>query len=188
MTTWQQHAIRPGPPALPRPGPPLAQWPPGAGGVPEWVPEALHRAEVLWVAQVARDGGIEPWREQALARVRVARVAAAAGRLARAETAALVVAVLDEQIRDGCCGLVELDPDPGWTGLWRHLAVHAVPPWRAEPHFVLAWAAWLAGDAALARQAVDVVRADEPAHPAARLLDRALATGVPPRLRARPCA
>jgi hypothetical protein len=138
-----------------------------------------EQAEASFVRQVVRDGGIAGWRGQVEQRVRRARASCGAGRLARSETAALVVALVDEPVRDLCCHLVDRDPDPAWLPLWLHLARHAPPPYRAEPLFLLAWTAWRLGDPRLARTAVGAARAEDPGHRAAFLLGALLACGLP---------
>lgn len=143
-----------------------------------WVPVALERAELQFVARVVRDGGIGPWRQLAAARFRTAREAVTRSRLSRSETASLIVALADHEVRDGCWVRFEQDRHPGWVSLWRHLAAHALPPYRAEPLFLLAWSAWRSGDPILARTAVDAVRAEDPGHRAAAMLDRMLAAGL----------
>jgi len=145
---------------------------------PGWVAAALERAEVRFVTQVVRDGGIGPWREQMTERFSAA-CSAGAG-LSRADTAALVVALADRSVRDLCWLRVEEDRHPDWVALWWHLARHARPPYRAEPLFLLAWSAWRAGDVGLARDALDAARAADPGHHPAVLLDTMLAARLGP--------
>lgn len=133
---------------------------------------------MLFVTEVVRDGGIDPWRRRAGSRITAARDAYADGRLARTETAALVVALLDLPVRDTCARLVAADPDPPWLALWLHLVRHALPPYRTEPLFLLAWTAWHLGDRFLAGTAVAEARRQEPAHRAAALLAQVLAVGL----------
>lgn len=166
--------------------PPLA--PPGGPGDDLAVPNRrkarvqrqLERAEVLLVGQVVRDGGMTTWRGQAEERFRVARHTCARGRIAHTEAVALVVALLDLPVRDQCWLLVEEHPDPEWITLWTHLVRHALPPFRAEPLFLLAWTAWRLGDVSLAVRAVEAARTEEPEHRAAAMLDGILASGVAP--------
>ena len=145
----------------------------------------LERAELLLVARVVQDGGIGPWRKHAEDCVQAARQRASGMRLSRTETAALVVALADERVRDGCWLQVEADPvDPTWIRLWSHLVRHALPPFRAEPLFLLAWSAWRLGDCTLARTAADAALREEPRHGAAAKLDVLLTAAVTPdRLR-----
>jgi hypothetical protein len=148
-------------------------------GTKDRISRLTERAEVLFVRQVVRDGGIAGWRRDVEQRVLRARRACAAGRVARTETAALVVALVDEPLRDLCCHLVDRDPDPTWAALWLHLVRHAPTPYRAEPLFLLGWTAWRLGDVPLARTAVGAARAEEPDHQAAVLLSRLLGGGFP---------
>lgn len=143
-----------------------------------------ERAEVLFVREVVRDGGIGPWRQRAAARLEAARDGYAAGKLARTEAAALVVALVDRTARDVAARLVAEDPDPAWADLWLHLARHALPPFRAEPLFLLGWTAWNLGDRPLAVHVIAEVRRQEPAHRPAALLAALLAAGGDPADRA----
>lgn len=133
------------------------------------------------MARVAEDGGIGPWRrltEERFvhARGRLAR----SGRLSRVDTAALTVALADVVMRDRCWLQVESDRDPAWTGFWRYLSVRALPPYRAELLFLLAWSAWRSGDRGLARRAADAALVEEPGHVAATMLTTLLRFGVAP--------
>lgn len=139
-----------------------------------------ERAEVLFVGEVVRDGGIGPWRRRTEQRVRAAREAYAHGRLAWTTTAGLAVALIDVPLRDVCARLVEDDPDPAWADLWLHLARHAPQPFRTEPLFLLGWTAWHLDDVPLAAAAVTEARRQEPAHRPSVLLACLLAGGVGP--------
>lgn len=142
---------------------------------------ALERAETLFVARVAEDGGIAPWRRLTEAHfLEARRVLARTGRLSRADTAALVVALVDVVMRDRCWVQVESDRDPVWTVFWLHLVRRALPPYRAEPLFLLAWSAWRSGDAVFARRVVEATLVEEPGHVAAAMLTTLLRTGVDP--------
>ena len=143
--------------------------------------QALEKAETRLVARVAEDGGIGPWRRLTEERFMQARGRLArSGRLSRVDTAALTVALADVVMRDRCWLQVESDRDPAWTGFWRYLSVRALPPYRAEPLFLLAWSAWRYGDRGLARRAVDAVLVEEPGHVAATMLTTLLRFGVAP--------
>lgn len=139
-----------------------------------------ERAEVLFVQEVVRDGGVALWRRRTDGRIRAARDAYALGRLAWTETATLVVALVDVPLRDVCARLVEDDPHPAWVDLWLHLARHAPTPFRTEPLFLLAWTAWHLGDVPLATAAVVEARRQDPAHRPAALLARLVALGIGP--------
>jgi hypothetical protein len=167
----------PRPVRLPRP----TEFAPGAAGLHR-VRRALERAELDFVAAVVADGGIDPWRQRIEGRFRSARDALAGAGVSRVESAALVVALADYAVRDQCWRQVEVDPDPRWVALWRHLARRALPPYRTEPLFLLAWSAWRCGDVATARLALGCARLQEPGHGPSGLLGQLLWTGVDPRL------
>lgn len=139
----------------------------------------LIRAEERFVADVVRSGGIGPWRERLNDRFAAARSAAGSRRLSRAETASLVVALVDLPTRDRCWQRVEHDGPEAWLPLWRHLVRHALPPFRVEALFLLAWSCWRAGANATARAATEVLLAEDPAHRAGGLLAVLLRAGVP---------
>lgn len=142
---------------------------------------ALEHAETRFVARVAQDGGIGPWRRLTETRfVDARRRLVRAGRLSQGDSAALVVALVDVVMRDRCWLQVESDRDPVWTTFWRYLVCRSLPPYRAEPLFLLAWSAWRAGDPALARRAVEAALVEDPGHVAATMLATLLRTGVDP--------
>lgn len=142
---------------------------------------ALEQAETLFVSRVAEDGGIDPWRRLTEVRFQHARRRLArAGRLSSGDSAALIVALVDVVMRDRCWLQVESDRDPVWAGFWLYLARRALPPYRAEPLFLLAWSAWRSGDPGLACRAVDAALAEEPGHVAATMLATLMRTGVDP--------
>jgi hypothetical protein len=74
---------------------------------------------------------------------------------------------------------VEIDGPAAWLPLWRHLVRHALPPFRAEALFLLAWSCWRDGRAALAVAAADVLLAEEPSHRAGGMLAILLRAEVP---------
>lgn len=171
---------------------PAAGLSPGAAGL-DRLRRALERAEREFVADVVADGGIEPWRRRIEGRFRTARDALTASPTGGAgppagaglgvslvESAALLVALVDRPVRDGVWRQLDADPDRRWLALWRHLARHALPPYRTEPLFLLAWTAWRSGDPATARLAVDCAREQDPGHRASVLLGRMLSTGTDP--------
>jgi hypothetical protein len=145
--------------------------------------QALEQAEVLFTTRVAQDGGIGPWRRLTEARFLTARHAfGRRGRLSRGDTAALVVALIDESIRDRCWVQVESDRDVAWISFWLYLARRALPPYRAEPLFLLAWSAWRLREPELARSAVNAALVEAPGHRAAAMLKALLRDGVDPGL------
>lgn len=64
--------------------------------------------------------------------------------------------------------------------LWRHVTQRAVPPYDVAPAALLAFAAWLADDAVLARFALERALTADPNYSLARLIAEALYTGMPP--------
>jgi hypothetical protein len=141
----------------------------------------LERAERDFVAEVVDDGGIDPWRRRVEGRFASARDALAAAGLSRAEAAALVVALVDQVVRDRAWQQVDADPDRGWLALWSQLARRALPPYRTEPLFLLAWTAWRLGEQATAGAALGCARVQDPGHRASAMLGRMLDLGTDPR-------
>jgi hypothetical protein len=136
---------------------------------------------MMFVARVAQDGGIAAWRRLTEVRFLEARRRfTRTGRISRGDTAALVVALVDGVMRDSCWVQVESDRDPAWIAFWLHVARRALPPYRAEPLFLLAWSAWRSGESPLARRAADAALVEEPGHVAAALLTTLLRSGVQP--------
>jgi hypothetical protein len=143
--------------------------------------QALTRAERRLVVRVSTDRGIGLWRRQAELRLEAARrTFGRLGRIARCDAADIVIALTDQPTRDLYWLLVESEPDPAWPAFWLHLCGRALPPYRAEPLFLLAWSAWRRHDAALSRAAVAGALAADPAHGAAALLTVMLHGGVSP--------
>lgn len=146
----------------------------------ERIGRALALAEINFVEHVVVDGGIGPWRRRAEGRFLLARQAVLELKLGRIDTADLIVALLDRPLRDRCWLLMECDPDSRWSALWSHLAGNALPPYRAEPLFLLAWSAWRCGDPALAGVAARAAVVENPSHRAAGMLLDMLAAGTDP--------
>jgi hypothetical protein len=133
--------------------------------------KAFEEAECQFVTRVVADAGIGPWRAAAELRLWTALdTFARRGRLPRRVVADLVVALADRPTRDRCWRVVESRTDPGWRTFWLHVSRRALPPYRAEPLFLLAWSAWRLGDVRLARSAADDALAQDPGHHAATLL------------------
>jgi hypothetical protein len=142
---------------------------------------ALDEAELQLVTRVVADGGIGPWRTAADERFRTALTSFARhGRLSRRVAAGLVVALADQQTRNRCWRVVDSRNDADWPAFWLHLSRRALPPYRAEPLFLLAWSAWRLGDIRLARTAADDVLAEDPGHRAAAMLLALLWLGAHP--------
>jgi hypothetical protein len=147
------------------------------------IQRALEQAEVLFTARVAQDGGIDPWRRLTEARFLTARrTFARQQRLSRGDTAALIVALIDESMRDRCWVQVERDRDAGWIRFWFYLVRRALPPYRAEPLFLLAWSAWRLGEPQLAQVAADAALVEEPGHLSAAMLRTLVRDDIDPLL------
>jgi hypothetical protein len=143
--------------------------------------KALEQAELRFVVRVVQDGGIGPWRALSGARFTTGlRSFTRQGRLSRGCTADLLVALADRPTRDRCWLHLESDPDPRWPAFWLHLSRRALPPFRAEPLFLLAWSAWRLRDGRLAAAAADAVIAEDRNHRAAVMLRAMLRGGLEP--------
>jgi Domain of unknown function (DUF4192) len=143
----------------------------------------LDRAEQRFVGRVAAAGGIVAWRAEVSTDLAAARAGSPSGR-SRSRSARLVVALLDGVVRDrGWLAVERGGPAglPGWADLWRHLARHALPPYRAEPLYLLAWTVWRSGDRVTAGLVNAMVAGEDPAHRAAALLDQVLRLRLDPR-------
>nr|BFF00286.1 DUF4192 domain-containing protein [Streptoalloteichus tenebrarius] len=117
-----------------------------------------------------------------LATVRDAVRATAEGRLELddATVIRLAVALSDPRVRDACLSWGGGDAAAAAERLWLGLVRATPPPERAEPASLLAIAAYVRGDGALAAIAVDVAEEARPGHRVATLLRTALQIGVPP--------
>jgi hypothetical protein len=124
-----------------------------------------------FVARVVADGGIGPWRAAAHLRLRTAQATFAwHSRLPRRVAASLLVALADRPTRDRCRRVVESRIDADRPAFCLHLSRRALPPYRTEPLFLLAWSAWRLGDVRLARAAAGEVLTQDPGHRAAEML------------------
>ena len=92
----------------------------------------------------------------------------------------LALALSDHLVRDAC--LMPPDADDAATAetLWTELTRQTPTPERAEPACLLAMAAYLRGDGALAGMALQLARDADPGHQLASLLGCALQSGLPP--------
>jgi hypothetical protein len=64
--------------------------------------------------------------------------------------------------------------------LWRHVLTRVAEPYAAPPACLLAFAAWRAGEGALANIALDRALTADPAYSMARLLQELFISGLPP--------
>ncbi len=86
----------------------------------------------------------------------------------------------DQPTRDRCWRIVDSRIDADWPAFWRHLCRRALPPYRTEPLFLLAWSLWRLGDVGLAHAVADDVLRQDPGHRAAAMLLALLRLGVEP--------
>jgi hypothetical protein len=138
-------------------------------------------AEILPGLAVGPGGGGQPVRR---AQERV--VAAVSGFVSRprelsdAEVARLSVWLRHVHVRDAAwCMLDPARPDPH-VDLWRQVTRRAVPGHTAAPASLLAFAAWVAGNGALAQCGLERALADDPGYSMAALIGETLACGLPP--------
>jgi hypothetical protein len=147
---------------------------------------AITRRSVLLQA-VADDAQRYPHLAAATARERlhlVHRTLADTARGALAlddeQVVALALALSDHQVRDACLATVRGSTAAAAEQLWLALTKAMPAPLRAEPATLLAFAACLRGDGALAGIALDAAQSAQPDHRLSALLSRALNAGMPP--------
>ena len=104
-------------------------------------------------------------------------------RLTDDEVAWLALLLTDETVRD--LAWERTDGREEDIALWADVFRRAEPEFVAVPGTLLAFAAWRAGQGALAAVALERTLAVHPDHPLARLLDELLRQGVPPERLAR---
>jgi hypothetical protein len=92
----------------------------------------------------------------------------------------LLVAVAAVEVRDVAWAEITHHEAHRHVDLWRDVVRRAPHETRAAPAALLAFAAWLFGDGALAACALDVCQDAEPGYSLAGLLTQALAAGLPP--------
>jgi hypothetical protein len=132
---------------------------------------SLTQAERQLVAHVVADGGIARWRDEACRQLWIARCSFdRSSRLARSQAARLVVALADRPVRDSVRDALESSQDRAWPAFWLYVSRRALPPYRAEPLFLLAWSAWRLQQSGLARTATARAMAEDPTHRGAALL------------------
>jgi len=92
----------------------------------------------------------------------------------------LAVALSDPAIRDACLGSAFGDQADAAQWVWGELTRGSPAPYRAEPACLLAFAAYVRGDGALAGMALDRAVEARSGHRLALLLRCAIDTGLPP--------
>ncbi|GGM73669.1 hypothetical protein GCM10012275_50510 [Longimycelium tulufanense] len=97
------------------------------------------------------------------------------------EVVALALALSDHHVRDACLSFCMGEDAPAADRLWLALTRGTPPPFRAEPAVLLAFAAVIRGDGAMADIALCCADAAEPGHRVARLLSWAIQLGLPPK-------
>jgi hypothetical protein len=126
------------------------------------VPALQRRAEARWLCEV-------------LAAVDVPRVD-----LSAVDTARLVVALLDIDLRDVAWSHMSRANAADHVAFWTGVVRSTPDDFLAAPATLLAFAAWLAGQGALAWCALDRARAADPSYSLAKLVETALEGAVPP--------
>lgn len=101
-------------------------------------------------------------------------------RLGSEDVGRLLVAMVSIEVRDVAWAEITHDNASTHVDLWRDVVRRAPRDLLAAPAALLAFAAWLAGDGALAWCAVDRCQEAEPGYSLAGLLADALAGAVPP--------
>ncbi|WP_166139734.1 DUF4192 domain-containing protein [Nocardioides ochotonae] len=94
--------------------------------------------------------------------------------------ASVLLGLRDPKVRDAAWGSMRRPESPGHVRLWVDAVRRAPAELRAGAAAVLAYAAWLAGDGALAWCAIDRCREHEPGNSLARLVADLLEQAVPP--------
>lgn len=98
-----------------------------------------------------------------------------------AELARLLADCRDLQLRDAVWALMSRKDATRHLDFWRAVLRRTPAAWSAAPAGLLAFAAWLSGQGALAWCAVDRCREAEPEDPLAAAVADLLAAAVPPR-------
>jgi hypothetical protein len=141
----------------------------------EWVSRRLltELSEQGWDAVAA--GSRE------LVRAAVEARAEASVELSAAEVARLALGLADVAVRDEALSWAGADLEHAAEALWVELVRKATPPYDAPPATLLAVHAYLRGNGAYARIALERALASDPAYSFALLLTEGLDRGVPPK-------
>lgn len=100
--------------------------------------------------------------------------------LSDAEMAAVAAPLVDVRVRDALFTLVDCDEAAAAEMLWSQLARVLPQPFRAEALVLKCHAAYVRGEGPLAGVCLEAVRAENPTHRMAELLDTALQSGLRP--------
>jgi hypothetical protein len=113
-------------------------------------------------------------------RERIRRHASDGARMDSDDTGRLLVALESIEVRDVAWAELTRSTAADHVRLWRDVVLRTPPDLMAPPAGLLGFAAWLAGDGALAWCALDRCREADPDYRLAHLLATALANGIPP--------
>ena len=102
--------------------------------------------------------------------------------LSEGAVARLITALADPAVRDACCAWSQTPRNDRARRLWTQLARRTYPPHDAAALCLVAWFAYLDGDATLAAMAVRRCLRSSRGHRLALLLEEALAAAVDPAL------
>jgi hypothetical protein len=142
---------------------------------------ARQRLAALSAGEAQRAGSERRVRRAGREAVRAAeRCYRAGGRLADDDVAWLAALLVHLPVRD--YAWERTGDAPSWTALWTDVLRRVEPAYVPAPACLLAFAAWRAGNGALARVAVDRALAQEPDYSMAALLDEMLRLALHPRL------
>ncbi|MET9020929.1 DUF4192 domain-containing protein [Actinopolymorpha sp. NPDC004070] len=101
-------------------------------------------------------------------------------RLSDEEVAGIAVEVGDVGVRDEFWSRITRETADRHVAFWSDVVRRTVPPHDVAPAALLAFAAWLQGQGALARCALERVHASDPHYSMARLIEQVLRCGIPP--------
>lgn len=120
------------------------------------------------------------WLQQRLRRLTTSDPDGPGDELTVEEAGRVLAALVSSEVRDVAWAEMSRATAPRHVQLWRDLVRRTPLEVLAAPATLLAFAAWLAGDGALAWCALDRARAADPDYPMATLVERALTCAVPP--------
>jgi len=145
---------------------------------------ALRRRAMLLAAADAEHPMSARLVGQRLAQLKQLHQAARAGDLTLSDStvAEVASALCDHRVRDACLSWCSGPGAAAAERLWLALVRATPAPERAEPAALLALAAYIRGDGALAGVALDAALHACPEHSLSELLRAALDTGLPPEL------
>ncbi|GAA2759690.1 DUF4192 domain-containing protein [Actinopolymorpha rutila] len=139
---------------------------------------AAREAAELAVARVVSAGSAVPAGAGVAAGL-FAR-AGAGDRLTDEDVARVAVEVGDVAVRDEFWSQITRESADRHVEFWSDVVRRTVPPHDVAPAALLAFAAWLQGQGALARCALERVHSVDPDYSMARLIEQVLRCGIPP--------